>query len=74
MFGAYLRLERGSGKATLTWDRVLAWVGLLTVVLSIALSAVPAERPPSVMMFEVKVWGGVLGFMAVGWWLVQRRV
>jgi hypothetical protein len=71
MFAAYLKLERGA--ATTGWARVLAWVGLVTVVLSIILSAIPAEAPPSLLVFELKVWGGVLGFMGAGWWLVNRK-
>jgi len=60
-----LRGWRGAG----TW---VGWMGLLTVLLSIALAVVPAETSQGVWLFEAKLWGGVLGFMGVGCWLVRR--
>ena len=69
LFGAYLRLRRrrtrGSG--------VVGWVGFAAVVLSIALSLVPpAVSHP--LVFEVKVIGGTLVFLAIGVALTARGV
>ena len=68
IFAAYLKLRR---------DRTLAgtlagWVGMGAVLLSIGVSLVPpaVERPVS---FELKVVGGVIGFMALGWVLAHLR-
>jgi len=69
LFGAYLRLRR---RRTLG-SRVVGWVGFAAVVLSIALSLVPpAVGHP--LVFEVKVIGGTLVFLAIGVALTARGV
>jgi len=69
LFGAYLRLRRERTLRT-AW---MGWAGFCTVALSIALSLIPpaVERP---LWFELKVVGGVSGFLIVGWWLGVRGV
>ena len=51
----------------------MGWAGFGTVALSIALSLIPpaVESP---LRFELKVVGGVAGFLIVGWWLGVRGV
>jgi amino acid transporter len=69
LFGAYLRLRRERSLRT-AW---MGWAGFGTVALSIALSLIPpaVESP---LAFELKVVGGVAGFLIVGWWLGVRGV
>jgi amino acid transporter len=69
LFGAYLRLRRERSLRT-AW---MGWAGFGTVALSIAVSLIPpaVESP---LAFELKVVGGVAGFLIVGWWLALRGV
>jgi amino acid transporter len=69
LFAAYLRLRRERSLKT-AW---LGWAGFGTVALSIVLSLIPpaVESP---LRFELKVVGGVAGFLIVGWWLAARGV
>ena len=62
IFAAYLKLRRDRGVAGL----LVGWVGTGAVLLSIGVSLVPpaVERP---LAFELKVVGGVIGFMVIGW-------
>ena len=61
IFAAYLKLRRDRG----AMGFVAGWVGMGAVLLSIGVSLVPpaVERP---LAFELKVVGGVIGFMVVG--------
>jgi amino acid transporter len=69
IFAAYLKLRRyRSLLGTLS-----GWVGLGAVILSIGVSLWPpdvADKPA----FWVKVVGGVIGFMVIGWLLARRTV
>lgn len=67
IFAAYLKLRRDRSVAGFT----TGWVGMGAVLLSIGVSLVPpgVERP---LAFEAKVWGGVIGFMLIGWILAHR--
>lgn len=68
LFAAYLRLHRRR-----TWWTVVAgWTGLAATALSIALSFIPGPDITGPVFFEIKVWGGVVAFMAVGWVLAHR--
>jgi hypothetical protein len=68
LFGAYLRLHR-----TRTWRSVVAgWMGIGAVALSIVLAFVPGADVANAAAFELKVVGGVVAFMGVGWWLGAR--
>jgi len=68
LFGAYLRLHR-----TRTWRSLAAgWMGIGAVALSIVLAFVPGADVANAVAFELKVVGGVVGFMGVGWWLGAR--
>ena len=68
LFAAYQRLHR---VRTLR-AAVGGWVGLGAVALSIALAFVPAADVANPVSFELKVVGGVVGFMGIGWWLAVR--
>lgn len=67
IFAAYLKLRRDRGLAGL----LTGWVGMGAVLLSIGVSLVPpaVERP---VAFELKVVGGVIGFMVIGWALAHQ--
>ena len=69
IFGAYLRLRRDRSLLS----AISGWVGLGAVLLSIGVSLVPpaVESP---LGFEIKVVGGVIGFMLIGWVLARRGV
>ncbi len=69
IFASYLRLRRDRSFLS----ALAGWVGLSAVLLSIGVSLVPpaVERPWG---FELKVVGGVIGFMAIGWVLARRSV
>jgi amino acid transporter len=69
IFAAYLRLRRQRTLGT----AVIGWVGMVAVALSIALSLVPpaVERP---WVFEAKVLGGTVVFLAIGMALSGRGV
>ena len=69
MFGAYLRLRRQRGWRTL----LTGWSGLASVGFAIVLGFVAPEGENGVV-YELKVAGGVVVFMALGWWLAARRV
>ena len=68
VFAAYLKLRRRRGVTSL----LAGAVGFAAVVLSIALSFVPASDIQNKVAFEAKVIGGVVGFMAIGLWLARR--
>jgi len=70
MFGAYLRLQRRRTPLSVA----AGWVGLGAVLLSIALAFVPAADVASPAAVEVKVLGGVIGFMGAGVLLARRGV
>lgn len=70
LFGAYLRLRRRR-----TMGSALAgWLGLASVALSIALAFVPGADVTSKLAFELKLVGGVIGFMGLGVVLARRGV
>jgi len=68
LFAAFLRLRR----VRTPGGTVGGWVGLGAVALSIVLAFVPAADVANALSFEVKVVGGVVGFMGIGWWLAVR--
>ncbi len=68
VFAAYLKLRRRRDLTSL----LAGVVGFASVVLSIALSFVPASDIQNKVAFEAKVIGGVVGFMAIGLWLALR--
>jgi amino acid transporter len=70
LFGAYLRLRR----RRTVGSALAGWLGLGSVVLSIALAFVPAADVTSKVAFEVKLVGGVVGFMGLGVLLARRGV
>jgi len=70
LFAAYLKLHR-----TRTPLTVLAgWTGIAATVLSIGLALVPGPDVGRPLFFELKVVGGVIGFMWIGWALARRSV
>jgi len=70
LFAAYLKLHR-----TRTPLTVLAgWTGIAATVLSIGLALVPGPDVGRPLFFELKVVGGVIGFMWIGWGLARRSV
>jgi glutamate:GABA antiporter len=68
LFAAFLRLRR----VRKLGGALGGWVGLGAVALSIALAFVPAADVANSVSFELKVVGGVVGFMGIGWWLAVR--
>jgi glutamate:GABA antiporter len=70
IFAAYLRLRRSRTVST----ALTGVVGLLAVAFSIVLGFVPPGDEVHPVVYELKVVGGVVGFMAVGFWLAQRSV
>jgi len=68
LFTAFLRLRR----VRTLGGAVGGWAGLGAVALSIALAFVPAADVANSVSFELKVVGGVVGFMGIGWWLAVR--
>ena len=49
------------------------WSGLASVAFGIVLAFVPPAGEDA-LLYEVKVGGGVAGFMVLGWWLAARRL
>jgi hypothetical protein len=70
LFGAYLRLRR----RRTVGSTLAGWLGLGSVALSIALAFIPAADVRSKVAFELKLVGGVVGFMGLGVLLARRRV
>ena len=70
LFGAYLRLRRTRGAATL----LVGLAGLVAVAFSIVLGFVPPADEAHPWIYETKVVGGVIGFMALGLLLARRGV
>jgi amino acid transporter len=70
LFGAYLRLRR----RRTVGSALAGWLGLGSVALSIALAFIPAADVRSKVAFELKLVGGVVGFMGLGVLLARRRV
>jgi glutamate:GABA antiporter len=68
LFAAYLRLHRRRTLFTLT----AGWTGVAATLLSIGLALVPGPDILRPWVFGVKVVGGVIGFMLVGWFLARR--
>lgn len=69
MFAAYLRLRRQQTART----TFVGWSGLASVAFAIFLAFVPPAGEDA-LLYELKVGGGIVGFMGVGWWLAVRRV
>jgi glutamate:GABA antiporter len=69
MFAAFLRLRRERSLRT----AAAGWSGILSVAFAIVLGFVPPAGE-NAMAYEVKVVGGVVLFMGIGWWLAQRGV
>lgn len=67
LFASYLRLRRTPGVRT----AYVGWAGLSAVAVSMGLALVPPDVG-SPLVFEVKVVGGVVLFMGIGWWLSAR--
>lgn len=70
IFAAYLRLRRLRSFGT--W--VTGVAGLAAVAFSIVLGFVPPSDEPNPLWYEVKVVGGVVAFMGIGFWLARRGV
>ena len=70
IFAAYLRLRRSRTVGT----ALTGVLGLLSVAFSIVLGFVAPADEPSPLVYELKVVGGVVVFMGVGFWLAQRSV
>src|SRR6266568_3278707 len=70
LFAAYLRLRRGR---TL-WTALVGVAGLAAVAFSIVLGFVPPADEAHPSLYETKVVGGVIGFMALGVLLAGRGV
>jgi amino acid transporter len=70
VFAAYLRLRRERNART----ALVGVVGLASVALSILLGFVPPADELRPWLYEAKVVGGVIGFMAIGLLLAGRRL
>src|SRR5207247_481712 len=70
MFAAYVRLRRRRTMGT----ALIGVVGLAAVAFSIVLGFVPPADEAHPWLYETKVVGGVIGFMAIGLVLAGRRV
>lgn len=70
IFAAYLRLRRKRTLGTLWWGLL----GLASVGFSIVLGFVPPADEAHPVAYELKVVGGVVVFMAIGFWLSRRTV
>jgi amino acid transporter len=69
MFAAYLKLRRERTTST----TLVGWSGLVSVAFGILLAFVPPEGE-NPLFYELKVGGGVAGFMVIGWRLAARRL
>ncbi len=70
VFLAYLRLRR----QRTVGSALVGWIGSAAVLLSIVLGFVPPADEPRPWLYEAKVVGGVIGFMALGVILAGRGV
>jgi len=70
VFAAYLRLRRVRSLGT----ALTGVVGAAAVAFSIVLGFVPPADEPDPLWYELKVVGGVVAFMGVGFWLSRRSV
>jgi glutamate:GABA antiporter len=70
LFAAYLRLRRVRDART----ALVGLVGFIAVLFSIVLGFVPPADEPAPWIYEAKVVGGVIGFMALGVILAGRGV
>ena len=70
LFAAYLRLRRVRDSRT----ALVGLVGFIAVLFSIVLGFVPPADEPTPWIYEAKVVGGVIGFMALGVILAGRGV
>lgn len=71
VFAAYLVLL-GNRNGSQAPRKAMALMGFLSVLLSIFLASVPTGSTGELWVFELKLWGGVLGFMGVGFWFARR--
>lgn len=70
IFAAYLQLRRTRTAGTL----LMGLLGLASVGFSIVLGFVPPSDEAHPVVYELKVVGGVLIFMGIGFWLSRRSV
>ncbi len=68
VFAAYLRLRRRRSVAT----ALTGVIGLAAVAFSIVLGFVAPADEADPLLYRVKIAGGVVAFMAIGFWLARR--
>lgn len=68
----YLFLALAKTSAVSTLSRAAGIVGLLTTIVAITFSFLPTAEVGSVVIFELKLAVGVLGPVAIGWYLFRR--
>ena len=68
IFAAYLRLRRLKTPGT----AFTGWLGFAAVLFSIVLGFVPPSDEPHRGWYAIKVVGGVVVFMGIGWVLSRR--
>ena len=66
----FLTLARTDGVPG--WARAAGLVGLVTTVVGLVVAFLPTSDVEDVWFFELKLVAGVLGPLAVGWYLFQR--
>jgi len=68
IFAAYLRLRRGRTLGS----ALVGLLGFAAVAFSIVLGFVPPSDEARPLLYELKVVGGVVAFMGLGFWLARR--
>jgi len=68
IFAAYLQLRRVRSAGT----ALTGMIGLVAVAFSIVLGFVPPADEANPLWYEVKIAGGVVAFMGIGFWLARR--
>ena len=68
IFAAYLRLRRGRTLGS----ALTGLLGFTAVAFSIVLGFVPPADEARPLLYELKVVGGVVAFMGLGFWLARR--
>ncbi len=66
----FLTLARTTGIAA--WARAAGGVGLTTTLVGLVVAFLPTSDVDDVVMFELKLVAGVVGPLAVGWYLFRR--
>lgn len=72
MFYAFVVLKKKANKGAFNFPAWLGYLGMLTTVFAIVMATIPPPETKNIFFFEAKVFGGVIFFFALAFFLFNR--